>query len=104
MDRRTIELRIGGQKYRVVSSVDEEDLHRLAGIVSTKLSEVAPAGRAQPPQAMLLAAIALAHEAETERGRRESLERRTCLLLRRILVRIDEALERRGGTEAADGE
>lgn len=101
MDRRTIELRISGQKYRVVSSVDEEDLHRLAGIVSTKLNEVSPGARAQPPQAMLLAAMALAHEAETERGRRECLERRTCELLRQILGRIDEALERCGRRAAA---
>ena len=42
---------------------------------------------------MLLAAMALAHEVETERGRRESLERRTRDLLRRMLVRIDDALE-----------
>ncbi|MDP9000644.1 MAG: cell division protein ZapA [Myxococcota bacterium] len=94
MDRRTIELRISGQKYRVVSSVDEEDLHRLAGIVSTKLNEVAPGARAQPPHAMLLAAMALAHEAETERDRRECLERRTLELLRQILGGIDKALER----------
>ena len=104
MERRTIQLNVAGQKYRVVSSVGEEELHRLAGIVSLKLSEVAPPGRAQPQQAMLLAAIALAHEAEAERGRRESLERRTCDLLRRVLERIDDALGPSGETEAADGE
>src|ERR1700693_811024 len=92
MDRRTIELRIAGQKYRVVTSVGEDELQRLAGIVSTKLSEVAPTGHPHPPQAMLLAAIALAHEAESERVRREAIERRTQDLLRRTLVRIDEAL------------
>jgi cell division protein ZapA len=105
MERRTIELSIAGQKYRVVSSVDEAELQRLAGIVSTKLKEVVAPGRAPPPpQAMLLAAMALAHEAETERDRRESLEGRTRDLLRRILVRIDEALEPCEETEAADGE
>jgi cell division protein ZapA len=104
MERRTIKLSIGGQKYRVVSSVAEEELHRLAGIVSTKLSEVAPPGRAQPPQAMLLAAMALAHEAEAERSRRESIERRTGDLLRRMLDRIDDALAPCEDTEAADGE
>jgi cell division protein ZapA len=104
MERRTINLHIAGQKYRVVSSVGEEELHRLAGIVATKLSEVASPGRAQPPQAMLLAAMALAHEAEAERGRREALERRTTELLRRMLNRIDQALRPCGDTEAADGE
>src|ERR1700730_5431152 len=104
MDRRTIELRIAGQKYRVVSSVEEEELNRLAGIVSTKLSEVTPAGRGQPPQAMLLAAMALAHEAEMERGRREALEGRTLYLLRRLLARIDGALGPDRNAEVADGE
>jgi cell division protein ZapA len=92
MERRTVELRVGGEKYRVISSAGEEELRRLADVVSAKLRQVAPAGRAQPPQAMLLAAMALAHEAEEERGRRESLERRTGDLLRRALVAIDEAL------------
>jgi len=37
--------------------------------------------------------MALAHEVEAERSKRESLERRTRDLLRRVLVRIDDALE-----------
>jgi cell division protein ZapA len=102
MDRRPIELSIAGQKYRVVSSVDEAELQRLAGIVSTKLREVAP-GRTQASQAMLLAAMALAHEAEAERARRESLEGRTRALLQRVLGRIDEALEP-DEAEGAEGE
>ncbi len=92
MDRRTVELRIGGQSYRVVTSSPQDELQRLADLVETKLAEVGPKGRAQP-QAMLLAALALAHEVESERGRRETLERRTRDLLRRVLVRIDDALE-----------
>jgi cell division protein ZapA len=92
MDRRTVELRVGGQKYRVVSSAGEDELKRLAEVVSAKLSQVAPAGRVPSPQTMLLAAIALAHDAEKERGRRESLERRTSELLRRVLAGIDETL------------
>jgi cell division protein ZapA len=92
MERRTVELRIGGQNYRVVSSSPQDELQRLADLVEAKLAEVGPRGRAQP-QAMLLAALALAHEVESERGRRETLERRTRDLLRRVLVRIDDALE-----------
>jgi cell division protein ZapA len=99
MERRTIELQIAGQKYRVVSSAGEAELQRLAGVVSTKLKEVAPTGGVQSSQAMLLAAIALAHDAETERGRRESLEGRTRELLRRMLVRIDRVLEPGEGNE-----
>ncbi|HEX8792635.1 MAG TPA: cell division protein ZapA [Polyangiaceae bacterium] len=92
MDRRTVELRIGGQAYRVVTSSPQDELQRLADLVESKLAEVGPKGRAQP-QALLLAALALAHEVESERGRRETLERRTRDLLRRVLVRIDDALE-----------
>ena len=92
MERRTVELRIGGQNYRVVSSSPQDELQRLADLVKTKLAEVGPRGRPQP-QALLLAALALAHEVESERGRRETLERRTRDLLRRVLVRIDDALE-----------
>ena len=93
MDRRTVELRIAGQNYRVVSSAPEEELQRLARIVAAKLAEVVPAGRALPPQAMLLAAMALAHEVETTRAECESLKRRTRDLLSGALVRIDDALE-----------
>ncbi len=93
MERRTIELHIAGQKYRVVSSAGEAELQRLAVMVDAKLREVSPGGGKQPPQAMLLAAMALAHEAEVERCRRESVEGRTRDVLRRMLARIDEALE-----------
>jgi cell division protein ZapA len=93
MDRRTVELRIAGQSYKVVSTASEQDLHRLAETVSAKVTEMTPRGRATSPQSMLLAAIALAHELEAERDRRESLERRTRDLLRRVLVRIDDALD-----------
>ena len=98
MERRTVELRIGGQKYRVVSSADDAELQRLAGMVSSKLSELS-AGMVVAPQAMLLAALALAHDAETERRRRESVEGRTRELLQRLLVRIDASL---GFSEVAD--
>ena len=98
MDRRTVELRVGGQKYKVVSSAGEDELKRLAHIVNTTLGQVAPAGRPLPQQAMLLAAMALAHEAEKERGRREALERKTCEFLRRVLAGIDETL---GATKPA---
>ena len=103
MDRRTVELRIAGQSYRVVSSVPAEELQRLAEAVEVKLAEISPRGK-PPPQALLLAAMALAHELESERDRRESLERRTRDLMRRVLVRIDEALEPFEAVEAAPGE
>jgi cell division protein ZapA len=107
MDRRPIDLRIAGQSYRVMSTAPEEDLRRLAQVVDAKVAELSPRGRSytgQAGQAVLLAAIALAHEVEAERGRRESLERRTRELLGRVLGRIDEALEPFDAADATPSE
>ncbi len=93
MERRTVEVRIAGHSYKVVSSARQADLNRLAEIVSAKIAEVTPKGRAVAPQAMLLAAMALAHEVEAERDQRLTVERRTRDVLRRVLVRIDSAME-----------
>jgi cell division protein ZapA len=108
MDRRPVDLRIAGQNYRVMSTAPEEELRRLAQMVDAKVAELSPRGRGygggQAGQAVLLAAIALAHEVEAERSRRESLERRTRELLRRVLGRIDEALETEDGAAAAQND
>jgi cell division protein ZapA len=104
MDRRPIELRIAGQSYRVMSSAPEADLRRLAEMVEAKMAEAAPRGRPQSSQTVLLAAMSLAHELEAERGRRESLERRTRELLQRVLTRIDDALAPLEGHYAEDGD
>lgn len=96
---RPVQLKIGGQSYKVVSSADEDELQRLADAVSAKVDQLTPRGKVAPPQAVLLAAIALAHELEQERERRASVERRARDMLRRVLVRIDDALD---ATETAD--
>ena len=98
MDSRPVQLTIGGQSYKVVSSADEEELRRLAEAVSAKVAELTPRGKTAPPQAVLLAAIALAHELEQERSRRVAVERRTRDMLRRVLVHIVDALD-----DAPDG-
>jgi cell division protein ZapA len=106
MERRPIQLRVAGQSYKVVSSADEDELRRLAGLVDDRVGELVPKGRAVPANAILLAAIALAHDLEEERTRRSSLERRTRDVLRRVLMRIDHALEMDGveATAEADAE
>jgi hypothetical protein len=53
---------------------------------------------------MMLAAMALAHEVEEERQQRHSVERRTRDVLRRVLARIDNALEPLSLPEEAEGE
>jgi cell division protein ZapA len=93
METRPVQLTIGGQSYKVVSSADEGELQRLADTVSAKVAELTPRGKATPPQAVLLAAIALAHELEQERDRRVAVEARARDMLRQVLVRIDDALD-----------
>lgn len=93
MDGRPVTIRIAGQSCKVISSAGEEELQRLADTVTAKVEELTPRGRAVSPDAVLLAAIALAHDLEQERTRRLQVERRTKEMLRRILGRIDDALD-----------
>ena len=91
--RTPISLSVGGQSYRIVASVPEESLKRLAGVVDERIRALVPPGKPVPPAAILLAAIALANDLEEERGKREGLEARSRDLLRRLLARIDDALD-----------
>ena len=93
MDSRPVQLQIGGQSYRVVSSADEAELRRLADTVSAKVEELTPRGKTATAQSVLLAAMALAHELEVERERRRVVEERAKDMLRQVLVRIDDVLE-----------
>jgi len=93
MDRRPIHVQVGGQRYRVVSSAPEAELTRLAAAVDAKLAELSPRGRSPEAQSIVLAALSLAHDLEQERTRRRVFEVKVRDLLRRILLRIDSALE-----------
>lgn len=93
MSRSPVELRVGGQTYRVVASAGEDELKRLAEQVDVRLRELAGPGRSIAPQSLLLAAISLAHDLEEERARREAVETRSREMLRAVLQRIDDALE-----------
>lgn len=92
MERVPVELRVGGQTYRVVGSTSPEELRRLAGVVDGKLREMSSGG-ALHPQSMLLVAISLAHEIEHERTLRRKSEQRSRELLTTLLDRVDAALE-----------
>jgi cell division protein ZapA len=92
MGGRTVQLRVGGQTYRVVTSASEPELTRLAAIVDHKLSQVVGAGRPITPQAMLLAALALAHDLEEERTRATAVVDKARDAFNRILQRVDGAL------------
>lgn len=97
MERRSVELRVGGQSYRVVSSAPEEAVRRAAAMVSTKIEEFGGSRNA-----LFLVAMALANDALEERDRRLSMERRTRDLLRRLLARVEHVLEAPEGTGSGE--
>ena len=92
MQAEPVELRVGGQTYRVVASAPEGDLRRLAAIVDDRLRAIIPPGKVISPQALLLAAIALAHELEEEKTKNLKLATRSREMLGSILTRIDAAV------------
>lgn len=102
MDGGPVELRVGGQTYRVRASADEDELRRLAEIVDSRLEphrKQAHGHTVVAPQALLLAAMTLAHELEQERERRRQVEQRAREMLSHVLERVDAALD---ATEAND--
>ncbi len=88
-----VDLKVGGQTYRVVASAEETELRRLADLVDARLRSITPPGRPISPQSLLLAAISLAHDLEEERRKRQQVEARSKEMLRSVLSRIDAALD-----------
>jgi len=84
-----------------VASAEEAEVRRLAEIVDARLRDMSGAGRAIAPQALLLAAISLAHDLEEERNRRRAVEVRSREMLSTVLARIDAAIE---ATSEVEGE
>jgi cell division protein ZapA len=93
MPKGPVELRVGGQTYRVIATAEEADLHRLADVVDQRLRKLTAPGRAVSPQTLLLAAISLAHDLEDERNQRVRSEQRAREMLNSLVSRIDAALE-----------
>lgn len=93
MERRTVQLRLAGQSYRVVTTASDEELAHLLSVVEEKLAEVTPPGRMPAPNAMLLVALALVHELEEARERVRHVETKARELFERMLARIDAALD-----------
>ena len=94
-----MELRVAGHTYRVVASAEADVLHRLAAIVDAKVNELTVPGRQVSPQAVLLAAISLAHELEEEKAKRLRVEQRAREMFGTLLERVDAALQ---GTESLE--
>ena len=99
-----VELKVGGQTYRVVASAEESELKRLADLVDARLRNMTAPGRPISPQSMLLAAISLAHDLEEEKRKRAQIEARSKEMLRGVLARIDAAIEASDEKVEGDGD
>ena len=92
MERRTVELRVAGQRHRVVTTGTDADLRRLVGLIEERLEKLARPGRPAPPNAMFLVALELVHELEEARASADQFEARRREDLKRLLSRIDTVL------------
>ena len=93
MARPAVEVNVGGQLYRLVASSGEQSVQRYAGVVNERLRELTGSERPAHPQAMLLVAMALAHDLEEERARRLEARIQSEAMLREMLDRVNAALD-----------
>jgi cell division protein ZapA len=93
MVRSAVEVNVGGQLYRLVASAGEPTLRRYAGVVNERLRELTGTDRPNHPQAMLLVAMALAHDLEEEKARSAALREQAETMLRGLLDRVNAALD-----------
>ncbi|MBI4706131.1 MAG: cell division protein ZapA [Deltaproteobacteria bacterium] len=99
MAGRTVELNLAGRRCKVVTTAGDDELARLVDIVEDKLGAVARPDRRIDEHAILLAAVALAHDVDTERARAAAIGARAKEALAGLLGRVDQAL----GAGAAPG-
>lgn len=102
--RGPVAVTVGGQTYRLVASVPEDELQRLAAVVDARIREIVPRGKPVTANAVLLAAMSLAHDLEAATAEKQTLEAKSRDLLRRLLTRIDDALDAEGADGDAVGE
>ncbi|HET9959018.1 MAG TPA: cell division protein ZapA [Polyangiaceae bacterium] len=88
-----VDLRVGGQNYRVLASTSEAELRRLAELVEERMRALTAPGRQVSPQTLVLAALALAHDLEEERAARRAVEERSREMLSSVLQRLDAILD-----------
>lgn len=88
-----VEVHVAGHTYRVQSSASEDELRRLADAVDQRVRMLTAPGRQISPNALVLVAMELVHELEEERAARQGLEARSKEALKKLLERIDAALE-----------
>jgi cell division protein ZapA len=93
MGRPAVEVNVGGQLYRLVASTGEQSVQRYAGMVNERLRALTGTERPAHPQAMLLVAMALAHDLEEERARHVQAREQAEAMLRTLLTRVNAALD-----------
>ena len=100
--KRTIVFSVAGRSYRVVTSASDQEIQRLAAVVDERIRTIA-GGRSPSMEAVVLAAVSLAHDAEAHKARAEEIALGARKVMGKMLQRIDTALETQpaepGGTE-----
>lgn len=89
--RRTVKISLAGREYRVVTTATDGELRRLVARVEQKLALVA-GKRGATPEAILLTAIALAHDVEEQEQRADRVAARARSFGSELLRRVDAAL------------
>lgn len=92
MAGRTVQVRVGGQNYKVVTSATDDELQRATLVVEQALADVSPPGRMANPHALLLAALRLANELEELKSKHVALRDQTKSAFTRLRDRIDATL------------
>ncbi len=93
MERRAIQLRVAGQTYKVLSTSDEDELRHLAALVDNRVGALVPKGKRCPGTRSCSLPSPWRTISRRKRSVRQSLERKMRDVLRRVLMRIDHALE-----------
>ena len=74
MDKQKIEIKVGGQTYTLLTDETPETVQKLTAEINKKLTALTASGRVSMNQALVLAALELAQEAETQRAAAEKLK------------------------------
>lgn len=92
MASRSVQLHVAGVSCRVVTSADDAELAALSAMVEERLAGVLKSGQPVTKEAILLVAVALAHEVTAERARSRAIADRARATLSRLLERVDGVL------------
>lgn len=92
MAKLPVQVCVGGHQHRLVTTLDERTMQRLAAVVDERLQQLGPSQQ-NHPQALLLVALALAGELEAEKENAAQASARGRRMLQHLLERVDAALE-----------